>query len=109
MFTSSEGNAQYSRIESVAVDIFSTMKSKFEIGPFLELGLSSLHLYHTAYFTDCHLTEYLLTWSAIHQDTNQLLIETLKSLYQAQSWGNETVQICVMVSGGLGRLFTSFY
>ena len=74
------------------------IKSKRAVGPLTEVGLSSLHLYHMAYFTDCHLTEYLLAWAGLNQNTNHLLNESLKSLYQAQAWGNETVQICIMVS-----------
>ena len=91
-------NVPYSRIESVAIDVTSMTNLKGMIGPLVEVGLSSLQLYHMAYFTDSHLTEYLLAWSGLNQNTNQLISETLKSIYHAQAWGNETVQICVMVS-----------
>jgi hypothetical protein len=101
-------NEYYNRIESVVIDVFSTNKSKCLISPLLEVGLASLDLYHMAYFSDSHLTEYLLSWTGIRQDTHQLLNETLKSLYQAQAWGNETVQICVMVSAKKFKMHVLF-
>lgn len=75
------------------------MNTNNSIGPLAECGLASLQLYHNAYFIDSNLTEYLLSWYGISsQDVKRMINDTLKSLYQAQAWGNETVQICVMVS-----------
>ena len=75
---------------------------KGAIGSLAEIGLSSLHLYQMIYFTDSHLTEYLLSWYGLNQDTGKLQSEALKSLYLAQAWGNEavqTLQTSIMVSG----------
>lgn len=102
-----ETNLSNSRIESVAIDVFLTTKVKGALGALTEAGLASLHLYHTIYFTDSHLTEYLLAWSVLNQNTNKLQTETLKSLYHTQPWGNEAVQICVMVSAILFLSFSS--
>lgn len=92
-----EKNHRYSTFEMVANDVYSLMNCNNSIGPLAECGLSSLQLYHNAYFIDSNLTEYLLTWYGIYRPNLKMMInDTLKSLYQAQSWGNETVQICVM-------------
>jgi len=93
-----EREIPYNAIESVAIDTFSMMEAQpFSIGPYAEAGLASIHLYHVVYFTDSHLTECLLAWVALHQDTSRLLVETLKALYTAQGWGNESLQICTTI------------
>lgn len=97
IFTSGDRNLRYSTFETIANDVFSMMNPNNSIGALAECGLASLQLYHNVYFVDSNLTEYLLSWYGLHQqDLKRMINDTLRSLYQAQAWGNETVQICVM-------------
>ena len=92
---------KYARIESVAKDVFAMERMNVSLGPLAEAGLASLHLYNNIFFTDNYLIEYLLAWYCMHQNTDKIISDTLKTFYQAQSWGNEVVQICVTVSSNI--------
>jgi hypothetical protein len=73
------------------------------IGNLAKLGLNSLHLYHTALFSDSsHLAKYLLAWTVrfVNNKNTAIISEALQALYHTQGdWAsNEVVQVVQIVS-----------
>ena len=93
-----DNDIRYNVIESVAIDVFSLGRPKVQLSPLVAAGLSSLKFYQITYYSDTHLTELFLAWSCLNKNTDKLLLETLKCLYDAQPYGNEAFQINIMVS-----------
>ena len=101
IFSSGDHECNYQRSESVAMDvsIMCNSEAPFVLGKLADSALSSFYLYQLAYCTNEHIAEYILAWSTYGQDSNILLIDTLRSLRRAQpNWGgNEVIQACIMV------------
>lgn len=94
---------RYDKVECVVNDVMTMVKENNCIPPsrFTKIGLASLNLYHTASFSSCHLAEYLfaLTVYLCRDDTNGLILEALRALYQVLgSWsGTDVAQVIQMI------------
>jgi hypothetical protein len=95
----------FDEIERVVNDVVAMAKNFdiLTIGNLTKLGLNSLHLYHTALFSDSsHLAKYLMAWTVnfVNSKNTAIISEALQALYHTQGdWAsNEVVQVVQIVS-----------
>jgi len=90
----------FDEIERVVNDVVALAKNDdiIPMGNLTKLGLNSLHLYHTALFSESsHLAKYLMAWTVnvINNKNTVIISEALQALYHTQGdWtSNEVVQV----------------
>lgn len=88
--------------ESVAIDVANNLKNwngPVNCGPLAEYVLESFPFFFTAYSANEAMAEHLLAGLCYSRDTDNLIKDTLKAIYQAPTgWGgNETLNAAIMV------------